>query len=82
MTEEIGKIIITLESTDKSYDFEPLSVSFESTDEEIIEALSPILEEEEGFNLKEEYEDGNYTIKRADNSKNLYIFTKSTAGVL
>ena len=82
MTEEIGKIIITLESTDKSYDFEPLSVSFESTDEEIIEALSPILEEEEGFNLKEEYEDGNYTIKRADNSGNLYIFPKSTAGVL
>lgn len=82
MTEEIGKIIITLESTDKEYDYEPLGLSYDSTDQEIIDALSPVLEEEEGFNLAEECEDGNYTLKRADNSRRIFIFPKSVAGVL
>ena len=75
-----GEITVTLNSEDNKYQYADLSVTYDSTDAEIIDALTPILEESEGFNLREEYDDGGYTIKRADNSRNIYIFPKSTAG--
>lgn len=77
---ETGKIIVTLESTDKEYQYADYGVTYESSNDEIIDALQGTLLEEEGFNLKSEYADGNWTIKRADNSQNVYIFPKSTAG--
>lgn len=75
-----GEIVITLESTDKKYQYADYALSYNSTDEEVIDALQSTLLEEEGFNLKSEYEEGNWTIKRADNSQSIYIFPKSTAG--
>ena len=75
-----GEIIVTLASNEKHYSYERLSVSYDSTDSEILDALSPVLMEEEGFNIKEEQRDGYFTIKRVDSSKNTYVFPKSTAG--
>lgn len=75
-----GEITLTMNSVDKKYQYADFGVTFESTDQEIVDALSPLLEEEEGFNLAEEYRDQAYTIKRADNSRNVYIFPKSVAG--
>lgn len=82
MTDEIptGAIIITLESSDKTYQYEDYGVTYDSSNDEIISALQGTLLEEEGFNLQSEYADGNWTVKRADNSRNIYIFPKSTAG--
>jgi hypothetical protein len=82
MSEAQGKIIVTLSSTEKIYDYDKLSVTFESSDQEILDALQPVLLEEEGFNIKDEQEDGYYTIKRVESSQNVYVFPKSTAGVL
>lgn len=75
-----GKIIITLASTEKEYEYDRLDVSYDSTDEEILDAVAPVILEEEGFDIKEEQEEGYFTIKRVDDSKNVYIFPKSTAG--
>jgi len=80
MVDIIGEITITLDSVDRKYQYETYGVTFDSTDEEIVDALSPDLAESEGFNLREEYEEGAYTIKRMQDSKNIYIFPKSTAG--
>ena len=75
-----GEIIITLANVEKRYPYEKLSVSFESSDSQILDALAPVLLEEEGFNIKEEQSEGYYTIKRVQDSKNIYVFPKSTAG--
>ena len=75
-----GEIIITLASEEKHYNYDRLSVSYESTDEEILDALAPVLLEEEGFNIREEQRDGYFTLKRVDSSQNIYVFPKSTAG--
>jgi hypothetical protein len=84
MSEAPGKIIVTLASTEKDYDYEKLGVTFDSSDAEILTALQPVLLEEEGFDIKEEQEEGYYTIKRVENkeagTKNVYLFPKSTAG--
>ena len=77
----VGEIIITLASSDKHYSYERLSVSYESTDEEILNALAPVLLEEEGFDIRNELSNESFTIKRTDSSQNIYVFPKSTAGV-
>ena len=74
--ENNGEIIVTLASDEKHYDYERLSVNFESSDDEIISAINPILEEEEGTSL----DSNDCTLKRVDSSQNIYVFPKSTAG--
>ena len=79
-SERRNTITITLGSDEKVYSFTDLSIDYDSSDEEIIEALSPALEEEEGVNLLDEFNEGNYTVKRTDNTENVFIFPKSRAG--
>jgi len=77
-----GEIIVTLASEDRRYSYDNLSVGYNSTDEEILDALGPVLLEETGFDIRDELRNGDFTIKRADNSQSIYVFPKSTAGVL
>lgn len=79
-TEPTGEIIVTLASKELKYSYEQLGVTFDSSDSEILDALQPVVLEEEGFDIKEEQDEGAYTLKRVDQSKNIYLFPKSTAG--
>lgn len=76
-----GEIIVTLASDEKHYPYDRLSVSYESTDEELLDALAPVLLEEEGFDIRTEQRDGYFTIKRVESSQNIFVFPKSTAGI-
>ncbi len=77
MDENAGRIIVTLGSREHEYDFEDYDLTFESSDSEIIEALKPVFEEE-GIAL--DGLDEMYVVKRQEDSGNIYIFPKSTAG--
>jgi hypothetical protein len=81
MTDEQGKIIVTLESTEKHYDYEQLSLTFDSTDEEILDAIAPVILEQDGINIKED-DENLYTVKRIEDSGNIYVFPKSVAGTV
>lgn len=72
------EVIVTLSSEDKHYEFDRLSIDFDSTDEEVLNAIAPILLEEEGFDIDDAEE--TFTIKRSDSSQTIYVFPKSTAG--
>lgn len=76
----MSEIVITLSSKEKHYPFDVLGVGFGSTDKEILDAIAPVLLEEEGFDIHRETEEGYFTIKKVDDSQNIYIFPKSTAG--
>lgn len=76
----MAEIIITLENEEKHYDFERLSVDFNSSDSEILSAVSPVVLEETGFDMDENNEDNYFTVKRVDSSQNIYLFPKSVAG--
>lgn len=78
--EPTGEIIVTLESTERHLQYDALGVSYNSSDEEIMNAISPLILEEFGINLQEEGEEGLYTLKRVESSKNIFCFPKSTAG--
>jgi hypothetical protein len=77
----MSEVIVTLQSTEKHFPFERLSIGYESTDQEVLDALAPVLLEEEGFDIRTEQRDGSFTIKRVDDSENIYVFPKSTAGL-
>lgn len=78
--ETTGEVIVTLASTERHYSYEDLGVNFNSSDDEVLDALQSFLLDDEGFNIRESQEDGLYTMKRVESSQNIYVFPKSTAG--
>lgn len=80
MTETPGEITVTLESEERKYPYDQLGVGYASTDQEIIDALDPMISEDVGVEIGDEFARGNWTIKRVDSSQNIYVFPKSTAG--
>lgn len=81
MTDVPGEITVTLESEERKFPYDQLGVGYASSDQEILDALTPMLEEDVGINLSDEHANGSWTIKRVDSSQNIYVFPKSTAGV-
>lgn len=82
MSDAQGEIIVTLASKEKHYSYEQLGVTFESPDQDILDALQPVLLEEEGFNVKSQEDNEYYTLKRVDETKRIFLFPKSVAGFL
>lgn len=80
MSEQTGEIVLILNSTEKHFQYADFNLTFESTDKEVLDALSPRVLEEEGFNLNASIDDQEYTIKRQEDSKMCFIYPKSTAG--
>lgn len=81
MIENPGEITITLESEERKFGYEAMGIGYNSSDQEIIDALSPMIEEDVGLDLASEFSNGNWTLKRIDSSQNIYVFPKSTAGM-
>lgn len=81
MAEAEGKVIVTLESDEKSFEYDALGVTFDSTPEEILDAVQAPVLEEFGVNIKEGGE-SIFTVKKIDSSGNIYVFPKSPAGKL
>lgn len=79
-TEETqGEIIVTLESEEKRFAYSDLGVSFDSTPEEILDAVQKPVLEEFGINLKEG-DDYIFVVRKIESSKNTFCFPKSPAG--
>ena len=75
-----GEIIVTLESQEKHFPITDFNLTMDSTNEEILDAVAPAILEEFGINIKEEGEEGIYTVKKITESNKIYCFPKSPAG--
>ena len=80
-TRPVGEIIVTLESDEKHFAFADFGITFDSTSDEILDAVSPAILEQFGVNIKEDQGEYIYTVKKVEASGNVYIFPKSPAGV-
>lgn len=79
MSDEItNKVIITIGGEDQQFDYEQLGVTFESPNPEILQAAEGILREM-SQSLQEDG-DFTYTVRKASNSRNTYIYPKPEAG--
>lgn len=75
----MADIVIVLENDEKEFSFEDLGVTFDSSPEEILDAVSKPILEDTGINIKEDDEHV-YTVKKIDRLKSVRIFPKSPAG--
>lgn len=80
MTDTTGKIIVTLSNREVEFDYDTLGVTFESSNQEIIDAVADSILESDGINIKEDSGEGIYTVKKVEDSKNAYLFPKAVAG--
>ena len=72
----MGEIIVTLENAEQRYGYEDYGISFESTSQEIIDAVKGSILEEFGINIDE----GNFKVNKVESSGNTFIFPASVAG--
>lgn len=77
----MADIVIILEDDEKEFSFEDLDVTFDSSPDEILEAVSKPVLEQFGVNIKED-DEFIYTVKKIDRLKSVRCFPKSPAGVL
>ena len=75
----MGQIIVTMENQEKAYDYETLGVSFDSTPEEILAAVQPVVLEEFGLNIKDEGGSYIYLAKKLTSNESFVLFPKSVA---
>lgn len=75
-----GKIIVTLTSKELEFDYSNLGITFDSTNQEIIDAVAGVILEQEGINIKEDSGEGIYIVKKVQESGNCYLFPKAVAG--
>lgn len=76
-----AKIIVTLESSEKKYNQSDFGVSMDSTNEEILDAVAPSIREEFEVDIKDN-DEYIFTVTKAQNSGNIFVFPKSLAGTL
>lgn len=77
----VGEIIVIVESDEKHFPFDDFDVTFDSSADEILEAVAPAILEQFGVNIKEDQGDYLYVVKKVENSGNVYISPKSPAGL-
>jgi len=80
MTDQVtNKIIIAVAGEDMLVDYADYGLSFESTEREFLEALRPAISER--FNVDIQDSAGSlYKVRKANESKNIYLIPNSTAG--
>ena len=80
-TEEItNKIIVAIEGDDEFFNYEDYDLTFESSDEDVLNAISGAVSEKFNVSLREADGTWLYKTRRANTNKNIYIIPNSTAG--
>jgi hypothetical protein len=72
-----NKIIVIINGEEHSYDYEPFGLTFDSSDSEIITAISAAIQESFHTDISQYYK-----VSRVTNTKNIYIIPNSVAGVI
>ena len=75
-----NEVIVTLEGRDTHLGMERLGLTMNSTQDEILDIVSPIIGEEHGVSLKDEYGEISYMVQKATNSNTIYVIPKTPAG--
>ena len=71
-----NKIIVVINGTEESYDFDAFGLNFDSSDSEIKSAIAGAVQEKFAVDISEYYK-----VQKVLDKRNVYIFPNSTAGV-
>lgn len=70
-----NKLFVTINGEDWQKDLEEVGLSFDSSEQEIMERITPMIREEFNEDITDLYK-----IRKATNSQNIYVIPNSVAG--
>ena len=76
-----NKLVIAINGMDQYMAYSQLGLSFESSSNEILEAVRPIVQEGFKVDIRDEYNNWLYKVTKTTNNQNIYIIPNSTAGL-
>lgn len=76
-----NEIVITMDGRDIVLPLDSLSISMESTDSQILDAIRPVMREREGFDIADTRGEFSYSVRKASNSNTIYVYPKPVAGI-
>lgn len=81
VTDEVrNEVIITVNGNDIRVPMDPLDLTIDSTERDILNAVRPIIQGREGIDIQDDTGVYGYTVRKAMNSNSIYIYPKPVAG--
>ena len=81
MSEEMkNEVVVTIEGQDSHIPFESLSLTMDSTEAVILNAIRPMMREIRGLDMADGDGEMSYTVRKALNSNTIYVYPKPVAG--
>ncbi|HRZ18589.1 MAG TPA: hypothetical protein P5136_00905 [Methanofastidiosum sp.] len=75
--EVTDRIFVTVEGQDYQRSLSELGLSFDATEREIMDQITPVINEEFGVNIR-----NHYKIRKAVSNRNIYVIPSSVAGII
>jgi uncharacterized protein YxjI len=81
VTDEVrNEVIITVNGRDIKIPLESLSLTIDSSDRDILNAVRPVIQGRESLDIQDDTGTYSYTVRKAMNSNSIYIYPKPVAG--
>ena len=75
-----GDVVITVEGRDIRIPMDSLSVNIDSSERIILDAIMPVVRDNENLDIRDGYGTYTYTVRKALNSNTIYVYPKPVAG--
>jgi hypothetical protein len=74
------KIIVAISGEDEFLNYSDFGLTFDSAEEDVLNAIHPMLLEKHGSNIKDVNGSWLYKTRKAVTNRNIYVIPNSTAG--
>lgn len=75
-----NEVVITVNGNDTRIPMGSLSLTIDSSERDILNAVRPIIQGREGLDIQDDTGVYSYTVRKASNSNTIYIYPKPVAG--
>ena len=75
-----GDIVITVEGKDIRIPMNSLSIDINTSERLILDAIMPVVRDNENLDIRDSYGTYTYTVRKALNSNTVYVYPKPVAG--
>lgn len=80
IVENSGDVVITIDGRDIRIPMSSLSVTIDSSERSILDAIMPVIRENESLDIRDSHGTYTYTVRKALNSNTIYVYPKPVAG--
>ena len=79
-TAQRNEVVVTMEGRDITVPMDSLQLNIGSSERDILAAVRPLMQEQEGFDIADGDGEFAYTVRKAMNSNTIYVYPKPVAG--